>query len=63
MALAIRTASADAVAPPAALTRYDVYAALNTMLNQVVFGTQTPADAITTTDAQLRILLEGTTTP
>ncbi len=63
VALAIRTASADAVAPPAALTRYDVYAALNTMLNQVVFGTQTPADAITTTDAQLRILLEGTTTP
>jgi hypothetical protein len=63
VALAIRTASADAVAPPVALTRDDVYAALSTMLNQVVFGTQIPADAITATDAQLRILLEGTTAP
>jgi len=63
VALAIRNASADAVAPPPALTRDDVYAALNTMLNQVVFGTQTPADAITATDSQLRLLLKGTTKP
>ena len=63
LALAIQTASADAVAPPLALTRDDVYATLTTMLNQVVFGTQTPADAVTATDAQLRILLEGTTAP
>ncbi len=63
LALAIQTASADAVAPPRALTRDDVYVTLTTMLNQVVFGTQTPADAVTATDAQLRILLEGTTAP
>jgi maltose-binding protein MalE len=63
VALAIQTASADAVAPPRALTRDDVYATLTTMLNQVVFGTQTPADAVTATDAQLRLLLEGTTAP
>ena len=63
VALAIRNASADAVAPPPALTRYDVYAALSTMLNQVVFGTQTPADAVTATDSQLHILLKGKSTP
>lgn len=63
VALAIRNASADAVAPLPALTRYDVYAALNTMLNQVAFGTQTPTDAVTATDKQLRILLKGTTAP
>ena len=63
VALAIRNASADAVAPPPALTRDDVYATLTTMLNQVVFGTQTPADAVTATDSQLRLLLKGTTTP
>jgi len=63
VALAIRTASADAVAPPLALTRDDVYATLTTMLDQVVFGTLTPADAITATDSQLRLLLKGTTTP
>jgi ABC-type glycerol-3-phosphate transport system substrate-binding protein len=63
VALAIRAASADAVAPPLALTRDDVYAALSTMLNQVVFGTQTPADAITATDSQLRLLLKGTNAP
>lgn len=63
VALAIRTASADAIAPPYALTRYDVYTALSTMVDQVVFGTQTAADAVTATDNQLRILLKGISAP
>lgn len=62
-AVAIRLAAADAVAPPRALMRYDVYAVLRTMVHQVVVGAQTPRDAISSADQQLRTLVEGTRAP
>lgn len=62
-AMAIRLAAADAVAPPPVLMRYDVYAVVRTMVHQVVVGAQTPRDAISSADQQLRTLLEGTRAP
>lgn len=62
-ALAIREAVREAVAPPAVLMRYDVYAVLRTMVQQVVVGAQTPNDAVTSADQQLRSLIKGSRTP
>lgn len=59
----IREAALQAMAPPSALLRYDVHAVLRTMITQVVVGAQSPADAVTTADQQLRQLLEGNMTP
>jgi maltose-binding protein MalE len=59
----IREAALQAIAPPSALLRYDVHAVLRTMITQVVVGAQSPADAVTTADQQLRQLLEGNLTP
>lgn len=62
-AVSIRNAALQASAPPSALLRYDVHAVLRAMMTQVVVGAQTPADAVTTADQQLRQLIEGNTTP
>lgn len=59
----IREAALQAIAPPSALLRYDVHAVLRAMITQVVVGAQSPADAVTTADQQLRQLLEGNITP
>jgi len=61
--LAIQNAAVHAVQPHPALMRYDVYAVLRTMVRQVVVGAQSPADAITTADQQIRLLIEGSPTP
>ncbi len=62
-ALSIRNAALTAIASPPALLRYDVHAILRTMITQVVVGAQSPADAVTTADQQLRQLLEGNNAP
>lgn len=62
-ALAIQNAATHAVTPHPALMRYDVYAVIRTMIHQVVVGTQSPADAITAADQQIRLLIEGSQTP
>lgn len=62
-AVSIRDAATRAVAPPQALLRYDVHAVLRAMITQVVVGAQSPADAVTTAEQQLRQLLEGNDTP
>lgn len=62
-AISIREAALQSISPPSALLRYDVHAVLRAMITQVVVGAQTPADAVTTADQQLRQLLEGNTTP
>jgi len=36
---------------------------IRTMIHQVVVGTQSPADAITAADQQIRLLIEGSQTP
>jgi len=60
---ATQQAAAQAVAPPVAVLRADVYAILRTMMTQVMIGTQTPADAVTLADQQLRQLLVESDTP
>ena len=62
-ATTIRAAAVHATAPPSELLRYDVHAILRTMISQVVIGAQSPADAVTAADQQLRQLLEGSSTP
>lgn len=59
----IRMAAINAQTPPSALLRYDVHTILRAMVTQVVVGAQSPADAVTTADQQLRQLLEGTNAP
>lgn len=60
---ATQQAAAQAVAPPIAVLRADVYAVLRTMMTQVMIGTQTPADAVTLADQQLRQILGESDTP
>jgi maltose-binding protein MalE len=60
---ATQQAAAQAVAPPVAILRADVYAIVRTMMTQVMIGTQTPADAVTLADQQLRQLLVESDTP
>jgi maltose-binding protein MalE len=60
---ATQQAAAQAVAPPVAMLRADVYTILRTMMTQVMIGTQTPADAVTLADQQLRQLLVESDTP
>jgi hypothetical protein len=45
------------------MLRADVYTILRTMMTQVMIGTQTPADAVTLADQQLRQLLVESDTP
>ncbi|MBM4413206.1 MAG: extracellular solute-binding protein [Chloroflexi bacterium] len=59
----IRDAAIQANAPPSTLLRYDVHAVLRSMITQVVVGAQSPSDAVTTADQQLRQLIEGSSTP
>lgn len=62
-AISIRAAASQATTPPSVLLRYDVHTILRAMITQVVVGAQSPADAVTTADQQLRQLIEGNTTP
>ncbi len=60
---ATAAAAEHAEAAPVALLRSDVYAILRTMMTQVMIGTQTPSDAVTAADQQLRQLLAESNTP
>lgn len=60
---AIATAAAGATATAPALLRYDVQRVMQTAVRQVLAGVVSPADAITSADSQLRLLLEGTDQP
>ncbi len=61
--LAIQAATANAVAAPPELLRYDVQRVIQSAIRKVLAGVDTPTDAVTTADSQLRAIVEGTNQP